>query len=246
MNDALDTLLVEDDPDSLANVADILELDGHCLHSAHSLDEVRIAGVRPTIDLVLLDRRLPDGNAEDVLPELKAPLPNANFIVMTGYADMESTIAALRLGVVDYFLKPIQPDVIRQSVARIAKQKRTDRQLLSEQRFANQVLETAEAIILVLDLQGRIVRFSPYFTRVTGWKLEDVQGHDWFTACIPGDDHEWLRDAFIRTALRADTSGLINPVLTTDGAGAHFLIRLPKHSGAMGRPCPALEDGVHV
>ncbi len=217
MSDALEILLVEDDPDSRANVADILKLDGHCLHSASSFAEVRIAGVRSTIDLVLLDRRLPDGNAEDVLPELKALLPNADFIVMTGYADMESTIAALRLGVVDYFLKPIQPDVIRQSVARINQQKRTDRRLLSEQRFANQVLATAEAVILVLDLQGRIVRFSPYFTRITGWKLQDLQGHDWFAACILGDDHEWLREVFMRTSQSAETSGILNPVLTTDG-----------------------------
>ncbi len=217
MNDGLEILLVEDDRDTLANLSDILELDGHTIHLAGSFAEVRQAGVQSAIELVMLDRRLPDGNAEELLPELKPLFPNADFVVMTGFADMENTIAALRLGVVDYFLKPIHSDVIRQSVARVARHKRTERQLRNEQRFANQILATAEAIILVLDLSGRIVRFNPYFTRIAGWKLADVQGLDWFDTCIPIKDHDWLQEIFMKTAVNAETSGVLNSVLTTDG-----------------------------
>jgi hypothetical protein len=129
----------------------------------------------------------------------------------------------LRLGVVDYFLKPIQSDVIRKSVARVARQRSTERQLLSEQRFANQILATADAIILLLDHEARIVRFNPYFTRIAGWKLADVQGRDWFNTCIPSKDHGWLRNIFKRTAVQAETSGVLNSILTTDGR--HLQIR---------------------
>lgn len=217
MNDGLNILLVEDDGDTLANLSDILELDGHVIHVARSFADVLQAGVQSAIGLVMLDRRLPDGNAEDLLPELKPLFPNADFVVMTGFADMENTIAALRLGIVDYFLKPIHPDVIRQSVARVARHKSTERQLLNEQRFANQILAIAEAIILVLDLSGRIVRFNPYFAQITGWKLEDVQGRDWFDTCVPSEHHDWLREIFTKTAINAETSSVLNPVLTTDG-----------------------------
>lgn len=143
-------------------------------------------------------------------------MPNAEFIVVTGYADMDSTIAALRLDVADYILKPINPDAIRQLVTRLARQRQTDRELLREQQFANEVLATAEAIILVLDLDGRIVRFNLYFTQITGWKLEDVRGLDWFETCVQEQDREWLRDLFISTAADLHSMGILSPVLTTD------------------------------
>ncbi len=216
MSDELEILLVEDDEDTRANLTDILELDGHRIRSANRFAAVRNSGMNRETDLVILDRRLPDGEAETLLPELMQLLPCAEFIVVTGYADMDSTIAALRLGVTDYILKPINPDAIRQRVARLARQRQTDRDLLREQNFANQVLATAEAIILVLDLEGRIVRFNPYFTQITGWKLDDVRGLDWFDTCVQEQDREWLRELFISTAANTHSTGVLNPILTTD------------------------------
>ncbi len=217
MVNTLEILLVEDNPDTRANLADILELDGHRIRAADSFATVRDAGVDRETDLVILDRRLPDGEAETLLPELMHLLPNAEFIIVTGYADMESTIAALRLGVADYILKPINPDAIRQRVARLVKQRQTDWALSREHRFANQVLETAEAIILILDLDGRIIRFNPFFTRIAGWKLDDIQGLDWFDTCIVEQDRDWLRELFVSTAASFNSSGILSSVVTTDG-----------------------------
>lgn len=217
MSDELEILLVEDDPDTRVNLADILELDGHRIRAADSFASVRDAGVNRETDLVILDRRLPDGEAEALLPELRQLLPCAEFIVVTGYADMDSTIAALRLGVADYILKPINPDSIRRRVAQLARQRQTDRELLREQQFANEVLETAEAIILILDLDGRVVRFNPYFTQLTGWKLDDLKGRDWFDACVLEKDRIWLRELFVSTAAGSHSSGVLNSIVTTDG-----------------------------
>ncbi len=217
MNDELEILLVEDDPDTLANLIDILELDGHRIRVAESFAAIRQAGLHRETALVILDRRLPDGEAEVVLPELKQLLPNAEFIVVTGYADMENAITALRLGVADYILKPINADAIRKCVANIFRQRQTERELLSEQRFANQMLATAEAIILVLDLDGRIVRFNPYFTKITGWKLDELAGRDWFENCVFEKDRDRLRELFDSTAAGVQTTGVLNSVVTTDG-----------------------------
>ncbi len=217
VNGEMEILLVEDDADTRANLADILKLDGYCIRTASRFSEVRAFGPQPNVAVVLLDRRLPDGDAETVLPELKKLLPEAEFIVVTGYADMESTIAVFKLGVVDYVLKPIVPEAIRRTVARILRQKQTERELAREQHFANEVLATAEAIILVLDLDGYIVRFNPYFTRITGWRLEDIRGKDWFVTCIPDDDRDRVQEVFIQTAHDVHTSGVLNSINTTNG-----------------------------
>lgn len=64
MSDELEILLVEDDEGTRANLTDILELDGHRIRSADRFAAVRDAGVNRQTDLVILDRRLPDGEAE--------------------------------------------------------------------------------------------------------------------------------------------------------------------------------------
>ncbi|WP_246146451.1 ATP-binding protein [Rubripirellula lacrimiformis] len=222
MKNELEILLVEDDPDAQANLFDILEMDGHQIRVAGSFGDVRASGLQPDVELVILDRRLPDGNVEDALPELTALLPNAEFIVITGFADIESTIAAFRLGVTDYLLKPVHPDVIRQSVARLARQKHVESELNREQRFANQILDTSEALIVVLDMDGCIVRFNPHFTAITGWTLDDLKGKSYIDHCIPESERDRLRQVFRETATGKHSTGVCNGVLTSDGRIRQF------------------------
>lgn len=217
MNEALEILLVEDDADAQANLIDILEMDGHRVRVVGSFCDLRNAGVQPEVELVVLDRRLPDGNVEDVLPELTDFLPNAEFIVVTGFADVEGTIAAFKLGVTDYMLKPVHPDVIRRSVARIAKQKRMESELHAQQQFANEILDTAEAFIVVLDLDGRVVRINPHFTSVTGWTFDQLVGQDYINQCIPESERKVIRNVFQVIASGKKSTGIRNGVLTKDG-----------------------------
>jgi len=113
-------LVIEDDADTLANLRDILELDGHEVFLAASFkDSISITQAHE-IGMVIADRRLPDGMIEEFLPKLRANSPSSEIIVVTGFGDMQSTIAALRLGVTDYVIKPIIPDDIRAIVNRIA------------------------------------------------------------------------------------------------------------------------------
>lgn len=217
MSDSLNILLVEDDFDTRANVRDILELDGHQIWEAESIRQAKQIADEHEIMVVILDRKLPDGTAEEYLPDLKQQLPDADVIVVTGFADMDGTLSALRQGVSDYILKPINPAALRNALIRIVDRRRIEEVLKSEQAFAKKILDTAEAVILVLDLDGKIVRFNPYFTRITGWTMKAMQGKDWFDHCIPPEDHDWLREVFMQTAKNLSTSGIVNAVITSDG-----------------------------
>ena len=57
-------------------------------------------------DLVLLDLRLPDGSGLTLFGE-QSLLRNAQVVLMTGYATLQTSIEALRLGAADYLIKPI-------------------------------------------------------------------------------------------------------------------------------------------
>jgi PAS domain S-box-containing protein len=217
MNDGLEILLVEDDTDTRLNLCDILELDGHRVFAAECLEEARQLAVAHEFHLVILDRRLPDGTAEDFLPELKRIAPQAETVVVTGYADMDGTLAALRQGVADYLLKPINIDALRSCLQRITDRRRIESELQQEQQFASRILRTAEAVILVLDLNGRVIRFNPFFERISGWKQHELIGHDWFEMCIPRRERDRVWEVFVRTAADLQSEGIINAVLTRKG-----------------------------
>ena len=117
-------LVVDDDADTRANLFDILELDGYRVETAGSVAETLDRRNWGDIDAVILDRKLPDGSAEELLPRLKQLAPEAAVIIVTGYADLEGAIAAIRQGAADYLLKPVNLDLLRARLAGIAERKR--------------------------------------------------------------------------------------------------------------------------
>lgn len=217
MSEPFGILIIEDDADTLANLCDILTLDGYKVVGVNSIAEARRVAEQQSFGIAITDRKLPDGMIENLLPELKATLDRAEIIVVTGFADMESTITAFRMGVTDYVIKPIIPEDLLRTVRRIAERQQLEEELAREHEFAELVLHTAEAIVLVLDLDGRVRQFNPYFTQLTGWQSGQLVGEDWFVHCIAESECERIREVFMRTAHDSDTRGIINRVLGRDG-----------------------------
>lgn len=218
MNSAsVNILLVEDDADTRNNLCDILELDDFTVTVAESAEDARKKIVHFNDGIVILDRKLPDGDADALLPELHTLAPAMDIIVVTGFADLDGTISALKNGAADYILKPINPDALRASIQRIVQRKSIERELREEHELANRIFQTAEAVILVLDLNGKIVRFNQYLTKISGWQLQEMAGEDWFESFLPENDRELFREVFRETASGIETNGIINPLVTRDG-----------------------------
>src|SRR4051812_36272021 len=116
----LKILIVEDDADTRENLRDILELDGCQIDEAVTIAEALARGDWSAYSTILLDRKLPDGTAFDLLPRLKHLAPMADVIILTGFADINGAILALRQGAADYLLKPINPDELRARIFRLA------------------------------------------------------------------------------------------------------------------------------
>lgn len=117
-------LVIDDDPDTRSNLCDILELDDYHVETAGTVAEVLKRKDLDRVSAILLDRQLPDGNAEELLPHLRQLAPEAAVLVVPGYADLQGAIAALRQGAADYILKPINPDALRASLTRIVERRR--------------------------------------------------------------------------------------------------------------------------
>lgn len=197
-------LVIEDDEDTRANLRELLELDGYRVSCVDSFTHARNVDGWAHIDAVILDRRLPDGDAGELLPELLRFNPNCPVVVVTGYPDVDGAIEALRQGAYDYILKPISPDALRASLRRIAERRRTIAELMHQRDFAESLIETAQAIVLVLDTQGKIVRFNTFMSELTGLDLQQLRGKLWTETCIPAQHRELAENVYL-AIMRGET-----------------------------------------
>ena len=72
-------------------------------------------------DIVLLDIQLFDACGLDLIPEIQAKSNDLKIIIVTGFADKEMAIRALKLGAFDFLEKPFQADLLHHTVLRALK-----------------------------------------------------------------------------------------------------------------------------
>jgi two-component system response regulator AtoC len=113
-------LIVDDDPDFASSLELLVKREQFQTRTAASLAETRraIAADRP--DVILLDMGLPDGDGLEFVRSEKASL-GAEVIVITGQASVDSAVEALREGVLDYLVKPIDRARLRATLANVAR-----------------------------------------------------------------------------------------------------------------------------
>ena len=99
-------LVVEDDPISQAALAKVLQKEGFTATVAATLREAREKYTAERPHLVLSDIKLPDGSSLDFIRTLDKE-PDSQFVLITGHASIDTAVEALRLGVMDYMLKPL-------------------------------------------------------------------------------------------------------------------------------------------
>ncbi|HVY71760.1 MAG TPA: sigma 54-interacting transcriptional regulator, partial [Verrucomicrobiae bacterium] len=124
----LSILIVEDELLLRKQLAATLERLGTDVTQAASLDQARKFLERLSADFVLLDVNLPDGSGLDLLKE-KAISASTSVIVMTAHGGVAGAVEAIKLGAVDYLVKPFDPGelpLVIQRARRAAKSARLD------------------------------------------------------------------------------------------------------------------------
>lgn len=102
-------------------------------------------------------------------------------------------------------------------VSDVTERKRFEQELIRERQFSDSLIESAQVIVLVLDLEGRIVRFNQYMADVSGYTLDEVRGKDWLSTFLPERDRERIGE-LLRVAVRGqDVRGNVNPIVTKTG-----------------------------
>jgi DNA-binding response OmpR family regulator len=103
-------LLVEDEPELGAAIASRLKAEGFVVDLVASLGEAIEAVLGAEYRLLLLDRRLPDGDGLSLLPVLRTRPSPPPAIVLTAMDDVPDRVAGLDAGAEDYLVKPFAFD----------------------------------------------------------------------------------------------------------------------------------------
>ncbi len=119
----MDILVVDDDSESLEAITDFLNnMLGHNVFSYTNGKDALKSFKQQHFPIVLTDIRMPQLSGLDLLTKIKL-LPEgkqSDIILMTGFADIDSVIQALRRGAYDYLLKPINVEELAVVIDRAA------------------------------------------------------------------------------------------------------------------------------
>ena len=98
-------LVVDDTAALVENLAEILEAEGYQVKTAPSAARA-LDAARSGFEVALVDLRLPDGSGTSLVSRLKELSPEGEVVLLTGYATLETAIAAVRSGAFAYLIKP--------------------------------------------------------------------------------------------------------------------------------------------
>jgi two-component system, NtrC family, response regulator HydG len=99
-------LLVDDDTNFIAGLAEVVAREGFTTKTAATLKEAKAEIARRMPDVLLVDLHLPDGNGLDVFKDLEAS-PATEVVLITGQATVDTAVEAMRRGASDYLVKPV-------------------------------------------------------------------------------------------------------------------------------------------
>src|ERR1043165_9514381 len=168
-------LVVDDEENLRITTAAILEKEGYAVDTASSGNEAIALLTAADYDLVLTDLHMEAGEGLAVLNEIRRNAPLTISVVLTGFASVESAIAALQEGAYDYLVKPCDIDVMKHTIRRGVEHRKL---MLAEQKAR------ADLEQLNLDLEQRIVERTAELTRLNAELAEANRAKDVFLATL--------------------------------------------------------------
>ncbi|MCH8011563.1 MAG: response regulator [Candidatus Marinimicrobia bacterium] len=147
--DAAKILVAEDDDGMRTTLVANLEDFGYRVMASKSVKEALECVQQTPPDVVIADLRLPDASGLEILETLKEINPDAAFILVTGYASLETAVEALNEGAFAYITKPYNMDEVHSNVRSALRQQRLlreNRRLVDNLQVSNKELakEVAE------------------------------------------------------------------------------------------------------
>jgi len=184
MEKPLRILHLEDDPDFVSLVSDMLREEGLPaeMTSTQNFQGFISALQGSAFDIILADYSLPTCNGLQALHAVREKDPHTPFVLISGTIGEHAAIECLRCGATDYVLKnklerlaPTVRRAVKEAEERMHR-KRAETELIRREKYFRTLTEHSLDILTILDGQGRFVFNSPSLKTVLGFEPKDVAG----------------------------------------------------------------------
>jgi PAS domain S-box-containing protein len=176
-------LLVDDEPQVLVALEDLLSDDFVVLKTESPEKALRIVSSEGNIAVVVTDQRMPVMTGDELLSQLATSCDAARILV-TGYADLSAVIRAVNDGkIFAYVTKPWSPDDLRMKVQKAAQHFRLATELAHERQLLSSILDSMEDGVVALDPEGNVVAFNPRAQQLLGIGPRDLAPSSWIKNC---------------------------------------------------------------
>jgi two-component system response regulator RegA len=109
-------LIVDDDAPLCQRLARAMERRGFVVTTADSVAAGIAAATEQLPAFAVVDMRLGDGRGFDVVTALRQARPGARIIMLTGYGNIATAVAAVKAGAIDYLPKPADADAVERAL----------------------------------------------------------------------------------------------------------------------------------
>jgi DNA-binding NtrC family response regulator len=157
-------LIVDDEKLIRWSIAERLKKEGFECREAPDGAEAAAAISRESVDLVLLDLKLPDADGLTLLKQFQEQAPDIPVLIMTAYSSIDTAVEAMKRGAHDYLTKPFNLDELVLSVRRALettalRREAGQRLRESKERFGiRNVVGTSKKMRDILDLVRKVAR----------------------------------------------------------------------------------------
>ena len=127
----------DDDPAIRKILQIMLTKEGYQVTSCQNGNELisELATEETTIDLILLDIKMPGFSGLDLLAMIKRSHPHIPVIMLTAFSDLDTGMKAMRLGASDYLTKPVRRETLVTCIRRVLAASETQQEEVEEKSF---------------------------------------------------------------------------------------------------------------
>jgi len=127
-------LLVDDEQGFTETMAKRLSMRGHEVSTAQSGQEGLDTLGEKTVDVVVLDVKMPGMDGIETLKQMKAAYPLVEVVMLTGHATVETAIEGMKNGAFDYMMKPCEMEALLTKVNEAYQKKQDQEERILEAR----------------------------------------------------------------------------------------------------------------
>jgi len=213
-------LVVDDEPDLVHSVQDLLRFDYRVLGATRASDGLKIMD-KEDVHIVMTDQRMPEMTGVEFLKRLRQTHPDVVRLLITAYADIKAVIDAINQGsVYRYIPKPFDPQelqgVLRQAVEHyelVAERK----DLLAQLQAKNQQLESANVELRQAnDLKKAFIKVASHELRTPLTIVIGLSDLGRQTPGVPGQVSEWLERIHVASGRLNDRVDLMIKLMLAD------------------------------